>query len=249
MTIPGRDTPSRPPTALFLSETVADLNDGAGFLQSLPREEMDGVRRLATPMVIEAGAPVFTQGDPHEGIWLIEDGLVRTYYTAPSGRELTLAFWTRGHFVGGPEMFGGGSHIWSASAVEPSSLLYLKSSAIRQLVEQSSRFAVGIIEGLVVKAKCYSALVQMLGTRSAGERLAQLLLIAAEVHGRRDGQHLVIERRPTHEDLSRSIGTTRQWVTTMLDRLEKSRVIAIDRQSFIICRPDQLRAMAKGCQP
>jgi CRP/FNR family transcriptional regulator, cyclic AMP receptor protein len=244
MTIPGRDTPSRPPTALFLTETVVGLNDGAGFLQSLPREEMDGVRRLATPMVIEAGGSVFTQGDPHEGIWLIEDGLVRTYYTAPSGRELTLAFWTRGHFVGGPEMFGGGSHIWSANAVETSGLLHLKGSAIRQLVERSPRFAVGIIEGLVAKGKCYSALVQMLGTRSAGERLAQLLLLAAEVHGREDGEHLVIERRPTHEELARGIGTTRQWVTVMLDRLEKSRVVTAHHRSLVILRPDQLRAMA-----
>jgi CRP/FNR family cyclic AMP-dependent transcriptional regulator len=233
-------------TALFLSETAADLNEGAGFLQGLSAGEMESVRGLATAMSIAAGAPVFTQGDRHEGIWLIEDGLVRTYYIAPSGRELTLAFWTRGHFVGGPEVFGGGSHIWSAATVEPTSLLYLKGSSIRQLVERSPRFAICIIEGLVAKGKCYSALVQMLGTRPASARLAQLLLITGEIQGRREGGHLLIERRLTHDEVARAVGTTRQWVTAMLDRLEKSGVIITGRHVVVIKRPDQLRAIAEG---
>jgi CRP-like cAMP-binding protein len=235
---------SRSSTALFLTETVAGLNDGAGFLQSLPKAEIDQVRDMATAVAIEAGAPVFAQGEPHRGIWFIEAGLVRTYYIAPSGREFTLAFWTRGHFVGGPEVFGGGSHVWSATAVEPSSLLYLKGSAIRQLCERSSRFAICVIEGLVAKGKCYSALVQMLGTRSATERLAQLLLVAAEVHGQGEGERIVFERRFTHEEIARSVGATRQWVTTMLDRLRKRGIITVGPHSLVIEQPDRLRAMA-----
>jgi len=47
------------------------------------------------------GDQVFTQGEPHAGIMMILDGEIRSYYIAPSGREITLAYWTIGHFVGG----------------------------------------------------------------------------------------------------------------------------------------------------
>src|SRR5690606_14479745 len=120
---------------------------------------------------------VFTQGETHRGIFLIESGRVRTFYSGPSGREVTLAYWTPGHFVGGPEVFGKGVHMWSAVTAEPSRLSFLPGSAIRHLVERMPAFAVCLIDALSAKGKCYSAHLQMLGTRSVLERLAQLLLI------------------------------------------------------------------------
>ena len=43
-----------------------------------------------------------------------------------------------------------------------------------------------IIEGLTFKGKCYSALAQMLGTRSITERLAHLLLHLVDIYGVKD---------------------------------------------------------------
>ena len=49
-------------------------------------------------------------------------------------------------------------------------LLYLPAAATRRLIETQPSFALCLIEGLVAKGKCYSALAQMLGTRSITER-------------------------------------------------------------------------------
>jgi len=186
---------------------------------------------------------VFLQGQPHEGIFLIEAGVVRSYYTAPSGREITLAYWTPGHFVGGPEMFRGGFHIWSGVAAEDCTLLYLSGTTIRRLVERLPQFAICLIEGLVAKSKCYSALVQMLGTRSATERLAQLLVIFGEIYGKHEANRLVVQRKVTHEQLATIVGVTRQWITTTLDRFQKRGIISLGRQTIIIERPDLLLEM------
>jgi CRP/FNR family cyclic AMP-dependent transcriptional regulator len=152
------------------------------------------------------------------------------FYTAPSGREITLAYWTAGHFVSGPEIFGGGEHIWSADVARSYRLLHLPGSAIRELIETLPSFAVCLIEGLVAKGKCYSALAQMLGTRSVVERLAHLLVILAENHWRRDGNRLVIERKITHDQIATIIGSTRQWVTITLDKFQKKGIISVARQ-------------------
>ena len=232
------------PTALFLSETIGGVDDGANFLQKLPAGDQAAVRAEAVPLRVAAGAPVFIQGDPHEGIYLIESGLVRAYYTGPSGREITLAYWTPGHFVGGPEIYGGGTHIWSADATEDSRLLYLTGVSIQRLIARLPRFAACLIEGLVAKGKCYSALVQMLGTRSVVERLAHLLLLMSRLYGEPEGDRLVVRRRVTHDELATIVGATRQWVTITLDRFQKKGIIEVDRQRIVIVKPDALLALA-----
>lgn len=235
------DTATGQASAVYLSEVMSQINDGARFLDRLSLEEIISIRGVASPMDVVPGETIFMQGDQHSGIFLIESGRVRTYYAGPSGREITLAFWTPGHFIGGPEVFGGGAHIWSAVAVEASRLLYLPGSKIRYLAERSPSIALALIEGLVAKGKCYSALVQMLGTRSVTERLAQLLLILAEVDGRRDGSRLVVDRKVTHEQLAAIVGSTRQWVTTTLLRFQKRGHLRVTRTMIVIDDPDGLR--------
>lgn len=239
-------TPDPAATAVFLSEVRADLNAGAGFLQRLTPAEIQKVRTAGTQKTVPAGQSVFRQGDLHEGIWLIEGGSVRAFYVSPSGREITLALWTRGHFIGGPEIFGGGVHMWSGDAQEETQLLYLTGAKIRTLVETMPNFALGLIEGLVAKGKCYSALVQMLGTRSVTERLAQLLIIFADTSGRPEGNRLVIERKLTHDQLAAIVGATRQWVTMTLDKFQKRGLISVSRQCIVVENYDLLSAETRA---
>ncbi|WP_234051659.1 MULTISPECIES: Crp/Fnr family transcriptional regulator [unclassified Xanthobacter] len=233
-------------SAVFLSDETDELNAGADFLQRLTPEEISRLRAAGVPRKLAAGEQLFRQGDTHGGIWLIESGTVRTFYVSPAGREITLALWTPGHFVGGPEVFGGGSHVWSADVHDDAEVLYLTGAKIRSLAETMPRFAICLIEGLVAKGKCYSALVQMLGTRSVTERLAQLLIIFADTSSRREGNRLVIERKLTHDQLAAIVGATRQWVTMTLDKFQKRGLISVSRQCIVVENYDLLSAEVRG---
>ena len=143
------------------------------------------------------------------------------FYIAPSGREITLAYWHAGNFVGGPEVFGAGTHQWSGVAASNSSVVQFSGKTLLSLVQQIPTLAVGLIEGLTFKGKCYSALAQMLGTRSVTERLAHLLLHLVDAYGVKDPDGVVIGAAFTHADLAHMVGATRQWVTISLKRLQE----------------------------
>jgi CRP/FNR family cyclic AMP-dependent transcriptional regulator len=229
-------------SAIYLTEVLSEMNDGASFLGNLSAEEAGAVRRAASSITLAPGESVFMQGEEHNGIFLIDAGRVRTYYAGPSGKEITLAYWTPGHFIGGPEVFGGGVHMWSAVAVEPSRVSLLPGAAIRTLVRSIPAFAVCLIDGLVAKGKCYSALVQMLGTRSVTERLARLLLILAEIESDSLGdKRLAVRRRITHEQLAGIVGSTRQWVTSTMSRLHRRGIVTVERDRIVIEQPEALR--------
>jgi CRP/FNR family cyclic AMP-dependent transcriptional regulator len=229
-----------PPPALFLSETVQDLNIGARFLDRLSATETAELRKHGRRMTVPQGTAVFTQGDRHEGIFIIDGGQVRVYYTAPSGREITLAYWTPGHFIGGPEITGGGAHMWSGVAVNDCEITLLSGATLQRLLTRIPNFALALIDGLVAKGKCYSSMAQMLGTRSVIERLAQYLLNLSELYGEPDGTAVVIARRVTHDQIAAMVGSTRQWVTMMLKRFQNQHIVSIDGSVIRIERIDLL---------
>ncbi len=222
------------PRAIFLSEYILDMNSGAGFLASLTTEDQKTVRKLGTRCLFKKGQGVFFQGDPHTGVWVIESGRVRTFYAGPSGREITLAYWSTGHFVGGPEVFGTGRHVWSADALEVCEMLFLSGMSLQRLVREIPDVAVAVIEGLVNKGKCYSALIQMLGTRSVSERLRQLLVILADTYGRHENGKIIIDRSITYEQVASIVGATRQWITQSFERMQSEGILNVSRKEITI---------------
>jgi CRP-like cAMP-binding protein len=190
---------------------------------------------------LEPGCSLFNQGEWHTGIYIIESGLIRTFYTSPSGREITLAYWQPGNFVGGPDVFGESAHMWSGIAVKTSTLTTINGADLRILMEELPQLAIAIVEALVFKGKYFSSLIQMLGTRSVSERLAQLLLMLVDVHGEPDTMGgFAIQRQFTHEDLANMVGASRQWVTTTLDRLQSQGIVHIRKRQVVVLRPDML---------
>ena len=135
-------------SAIYLSENLFELNKGSSFLNNLELADRSQLKSAASKTRINQGVGLFNQGEIHSGIWVIEAGRIRTFYSGPSGKEITLAYWSAGHFVGGPEVFGKGRHVWSACAMEDSELLFLKSDTLRKLAFNYPAIAIALIEGL-----------------------------------------------------------------------------------------------------
>ncbi|MFB2564244.1 Crp/Fnr family transcriptional regulator [Rhizobium sp. IMFF44] len=233
--------------SLFLSETVDGLDEGAHFLDPLKLDEWAILRSHGRRLSFSAGETIFTQGDKHGGIFIIERGSVRVFYSAPSGREITLAYWTPGNFIGGPEMTGGGTHIWSGEAMDDCEILFLPAHVLGKLIVELPNFALCLIQGLASKGKSYSAMAQMLGTRSVIERLAQFLMNLGKLHGVRDGHAVIINAKVTHDQIAAMVGSTRQWVTMMMKRFQKEGLLTVTPRHIRIERPHLLMAMvSKG---
>jgi CRP/FNR family transcriptional regulator, cyclic AMP receptor protein len=229
--------------ALLLVESQALAGGPPPLFHSITPRERELVLGHGRRRVLNRGQTLFNQGAPHEGIYLIESGRIRVFYTAPSGREITLAYWHPGNFVGGPEIFGSGVHLWSGVAVANSSVVQIPGKALRALVMQIPGLALGLIEGLTFKGKCYSGLAQMLGTRSITERLAHLLLHLVDMYGVKDAAGMQIAAAFTHADLAHMVGATRQWVTISLKRLQEQGVLVSRKSRIIVRRPDVLHEM------
>lgn len=230
-------------SSLLLTENDEAIGGPPSLVERLSPRERELVLKQGRRKVLNRGQTLFSQGARHDGIFLIESGRIRVFYTSPQGREITLAYWHPGNFVGGPEIFGGSTHQWSGVASTNCSVVQLPGRELRTLAAEIPNLAIGLIDGLAFKGKCYSALAQMLGTRSITQRLAHLLVHLVELYGVEDAEGVVIAAAFTHADIAHMVGATRQWVTISLKRMQEKGIVLTRRSQIVVRRYDVLEEM------
>ena len=232
--------------ALLMAEGGTQRSGPPYLFQGLTESEIARWWVQASARCCTAAPSCSARASPQDGIYLIETGRIKVFYTAPSGREITLAYWHSGNFVGGPEVFKQGLHVWSGEAAVNSSVLHLPGDILRRMVMTIPALAIGIIEGLSFKGQCYSALAQMLGTRSPTERLAQLLLHLMNLYGVEERDGTLIAASFTHADLAHMTGVTRQSVTISLKRFTELGILHAHGANLVIQNADLLSGIRDG---
>jgi CRP-like cAMP-binding protein len=229
-------------TVLRLTEAGLPVESGPNIMEMLTEAELARLVGRGRETAYRPGDYFFCQGDPHDGIHFIRSGRVRSFYNSPGGREITLAYWPGGHFVGAPQILGGGEHMWSSVAVEPSVGLWLPGAVLRGLIRETPNLAIAVIEGLVYKSMCYTALLQIMGTQSKTSRLGHLLLTLASPAAQ-DSNVATLRQHFTQEELANLIGATRQSISTSLDKFERQRLIDRQGDAIRIIDVNRLRAL------
>jgi len=226
---------------------ASDQNRQAGryLLEGLDDSIKSEVFRLAVDRTYSNQKYLIRQGQKANGIHVITSGTVESLYEPYAGRELILATWQAGDFVGGPYLFGDHDHLWSARALGTAAALYLDHNSLRTLAARSGLFALALIECLGFKGERYSKLAQVLATHTTTERVALLLTeLARHAKISGDGSLRIGAIKPTK--VAQMIGATRQSVANALQRLEEQQVIVLEATSIRIIDPDALVELGKG---
>ena len=229
-------------------ESTAAIPLGVAHKRSPPRQgdlfaqlsQAERARFLASckEQQFEPRAHLFSQNDRYTTTYLILNGLVRTYYVSPTGKEITIAYWSGNTLVGGPNVFDEQStHIWSAQAVTAVATLAIRGRDLEEISMQIPALAHYLIDTLTFKLHWVSVLLQTFGTESVRLRLAHLLLQLSEHYGVEQRDGTLIKHQLSHEELARMVGATRSWVSITLSSFKKEGVLACSGRHLLI--PDK----------
>jgi CRP-like cAMP-binding protein len=207
-------------------------------LQPASRREFE---RHCTHVDATSGDVIFAQGEIHHDSFLITSGLVRTYYLSPLGKEITLAFWSDGNLIGGPDFFGGSPHVWSARCVKDTTMLAIDGPTLKQLTQRLPDLADSVIDALTFKMRWISVLLQTFATECVINRLAHQLARLADMHGYQHDDGVAIRHEFTQEDLATMVGATRQWVSMTLNQMQRANLITFKNRRLIVRDLEALR--------
>ena len=208
---------------------------GAGryVLKALDKADLDLVMRTGRLAAYQNRDYLLRENEPANGIHVILSGIVESTHAGTQGRELMLATWEAGDFVGAPYILGDHRHSWSARALGRVEALHLDQDAIRTLIAQSPSFAVALIECLGFKGETYSMLAQTLAGQKAAERLVLLLVKLCE-NAAQDESRPISLGRITQANLARMIGATRQSISLILSRLQDDGIISTGPTKMVV---------------
>lgn len=197
-----------------------------------------------TRKLFPKGTPIFTQGKRHLESYVVESGLIRTYYTSSTGKEVTMAYWGEGDLIGGPNFLTADtSHVWSAQVVADAYVWVIAAEDLEKLVHTRPLIARFIIDSMTFKLFWVSSLLQAFGTQSVFLRLAHLMLKLADMYGVPTRSGIVIRHNFTQEDLANMVGATRQWVSTTLRQFQRDKIVLCRRRYLEIQNIELLRRL------
>jgi cAMP-binding proteins - catabolite gene activator and regulatory subunit of cAMP-dependent protein kinases len=181
-----------------------------------------------SPMPFARNEEVYGEGEPAEFIYQVISGAVRTYKMLNDGRRQICAFHLAGDVFG---LEGGEEHSFSAEAVNQSTLLVIKRSAVTALAAKDpalSRKLWNLTADELQKMQDHV----MLLIKTAQERVASFLLQMAQ----RMPAATEIELPMSRQDIADYLGLTIETVSRTLTQLETRATIALPSSRRIVLR-------------
>src|SRR5712691_985117 len=163
---------------------------------------------------------IFSQGDPADSVFYIQEGRVKLKVKSKQGKEAVIA-------VLGPEEFLGESCLIdqkvclaTAITLAPSSILRIEMTEMRRVLREEHAFADFFIPYVLPpNARIQEDLVDQL-FNSSEQRLARTLLLLAH-YGKEEGEPETIAPEINQETLAGMVGTTRSRVNFFMNKFKK----------------------------
>lgn len=193
--------------------------------------ELKAVAQRALTRTFPKNAIVVTEGDRTDSLYIIVSGRVKVYVSDEKGKEIVLNEAGPGEYFG-ELMLDEGPRSASVMTLEPTRFLVVPKEDFREFVAKSPEFALHLISKLIRRVRALTNDVKSLALMDVYGRVARMLLdLAVE----RDGA-LVIEDRPTQQEMANRVGASREMVNKILKDLTEGGYIAVERDRITIAR-------------
>jgi CRP/FNR family cyclic AMP-dependent transcriptional regulator len=217
----SQDIGPPPDRDLFLRSKGKSINVVFDLKQFL--DSTDAAKRFVE---FRKSEKVYSQGNPTRGIKFIQKGAVKLSVVNEVGKVAVVAIVGPNEFFGEGCLVGQSVSMETATAIVPSSILFIeKRKMVRLLREErelSDRF---IAHVLARKIRTEEDLIDQL-SNSSEKRLARTLLLLAR-YGEEDGPQKVVTKM-SQMMLAEMVGTTRSRVNLFMAKFKKLGFIEYD---------------------
>ena len=214
--------------------TIASEN----LLSVLPPEMAAALFATARTHQLEAGQTLFTAGDPGDGCYRVERGLLKVTVVSPSGGERILAILGPGALVGELAMIDAQPRSASVVAARDSELNFISRISFEAIGEANPQVYRHIVKLLVRRLRDTNAVVAAMSFLSLKGRVAQALLSLAEAFGRDVGSgRILVRQKVTQSDLAAMAGIARENVSRILNDWMRQKLVS--RHAGYYCLEDR----------
>ena len=214
----------------------------------LSERELSFLAERAVPHQFEAGKVIVSEGEPCEGLYVIESGAIKVFKVSADGREQVLTIEGAGGTVAELPVFDGGDYPASAATLSESSLLLVSKRDFHALCLEHPGVALKMLKVMAARLRKLVGIIEELSFTTVRHRLAALLLRLAGRKGKRTARGVELTLTASNQELAAHIGTVRELVSRNLSRLQAAGIIKLDGKTVIIPDLEALRAEVEATE-
>jgi CRP/FNR family transcriptional regulator, cyclic AMP receptor protein len=162
---------------------------------------------------------IFSQGDPADTIFYLQEGRVKLMVVSKRGKEAVVAILGPGDFFGEGCLAGQPLRMATAAAMSPCSIMRLEKPGVIRVLHNEPAFSELFLHYLLSRnIRIEEDLVDQL-FNSSEKRLARVLLLMAKFG--KEGKAEPVIPKISQETLAEIVGTTRSRVSFFMNRFRK----------------------------
>ncbi len=203
---------------------------------------LEDLARAAIRREYAADQMAFLEGDPCAGLYVVQDGWLKSLKLSLSGREQVIRYVGPGEVFNEIGVFTGAANQVTVVALEKTTVWVIQRQTLHQLLDKHPQLARVVTQNLAKRVLHLMALVEDLSLRTVEARLARVLLEQA------NEQKLQRPRWATQAEMAARIGTVPDVLNRALRKLAEDGLVGVQRHQIQIL--DRLgleeRAMLDG---
>jgi CRP/FNR family transcriptional regulator, cyclic AMP receptor protein len=199
--------------------------------ETLAQTELDAIAGRAVTRTFPKNTVVVSEGDRTDSLYILVSGRVKIYVSDEDGKEVVLNNAGPGEYFG-EMVLDEGPRSASVMTLEATRFLVVPKEDFRDFVAQSPEFSLHLIRKLIRRVRTLTGNVKSLALMDVYGRVARMLL---ELAVERDGE-LVIEERPTQQEMANRVGASREMISRILKDLAEGGYIGVARDRITIAR-------------
>jgi CRP-like cAMP-binding protein len=200
----------------------------------LTDRELGMVADHAVSRKYQPGEMIFSEGDPCQGLYVVQSGNVKIFNTSAGGREQVLHIEKAGNSLAELPVFDGGNYPASTAAVDKCTLLFISKKDFRALCLERPEMSLKVLKVVSSRLRQLVGMIEELSFTTVRNRLASWLLQQAKVKGQETSRGIEVPLNVNNQELAFQIGTVRELVSRNLSHFQSEGMLKIEGRNVII---------------
>ena len=208
------------------------------LFEGLKDNELDALAQVTVTRTFSKDNVIILAEDEGDALFIIKSGQVKVSIVSADGREIILSLLRNGAVFGELSLLDGKPRSANVIATEKTDLVMLRRADFLQLVSRTPKIAISMLAELASRLRKTDRKIEGLALLDVTSRISETLLQLANESGIEAEDGIILEHRPTHQQLANMSGTTRETVSRVLKRLESQGYIKCNGRKIKILREE-----------
>ena len=222
------------------TDDTAELLARVPVFETLAREDLEQVARVAVPRNFAPGEVVFREGDESDTCYVVRSGHARAVRAHPDGRTITLASFGPGDIFGELAMFDAERRSATVEATDQVAAVAVLGADMRRLMQEHSELSAKLVISLGRRLRAANERLASQSFQTVQSRVATVLAqlvdqARAEGAGERDVLLTI-----TQADIAQLAGSSRESASRFLAVLERAGAVSQGRGKLTVHDPAAL---------